>query len=304
MINQGDSIATVKTQISDALALAGVAAPTSWEDSTDKLNAVALTYGLPGLTDGMAGAVARERINAIAEGYDPVIALGDDLYEDWWAGAGITLNVDKVSAWAGRKNGWTVSQVTAGLQPGWVADGLNGKPCVVPDGIDDYLTVSPAPAGLPVGSTPIEVWELVDQTIPVSDVAMYTNWSYGLSIATTRRGVRRVQGGVSRASLQVGNGVAASYASNTTIAFEGLCVVRYIVGSTESRVRVNGEIDPPPLSITPATTGENFRFFSASAGAPSQFGGGKVNRRLFTKPLSDDKAAALLNFLMVEGGVS
>lgn len=70
MINQGDSIATVKTEIADALALVGVEAPTSWSDATAKLNARAFEYGLDGITDGMAGGTARARINAVIAGLE------------------------------------------------------------------------------------------------------------------------------------------------------------------------------------------------------------------------------------------
>lgn len=70
MINQGDSIATVKTKIADALALVGVAAPTSWSDSHNKINSAATSLGLTGITDRMAGGTARARINAVIAGLE------------------------------------------------------------------------------------------------------------------------------------------------------------------------------------------------------------------------------------------
>lgn len=70
MINQGNSIATVKTEIADALALVGVEDPTSWSDATAKLNARAFEYGLEGIADGMAGGTARARINAVIAGLE------------------------------------------------------------------------------------------------------------------------------------------------------------------------------------------------------------------------------------------
>lgn len=65
MINQGDSTATVKTKIADALALSGIAAPTSWADAETKLNERAVAYGLDTISDRMAGGTARARINAV-----------------------------------------------------------------------------------------------------------------------------------------------------------------------------------------------------------------------------------------------
>lgn len=82
MINAGDSTAVVKVQISDALALAGVAAPTSWSDAHNKLNSVAVQFERDGLTDEMIGSVARARINALFGG--PSFAPdGSDLYLDF-----------------------------------------------------------------------------------------------------------------------------------------------------------------------------------------------------------------------------
>lgn len=67
MINQGDSIATVKSEITDILerTLGRSVTLTSWAQTTTLINEAADLYGLQGISNGMNGGLARSRINSL-----------------------------------------------------------------------------------------------------------------------------------------------------------------------------------------------------------------------------------------------
>ena len=68
-----------------------------------------------------------------------LLALGDT-FALYRADTGISLNAGNVSGWTdGSGNGRTISQVTAGKQPLFVANSSKGQPGVLCDGVDDFL---------------------------------------------------------------------------------------------------------------------------------------------------------------------
>lgn len=61
-------------------------------------------------------------------------------FDHWRADTGTTRDgSDRVGSWAGRKNGYTVSQATTSLKPVWFASGTDSKPYLSFDGTDDFL---------------------------------------------------------------------------------------------------------------------------------------------------------------------
>lgn len=227
--------------------------------------------------------------------YDPMIELGSALIEEWWAGSGITLAGSKVSSWAGRKTGMILAQSTDAYRPSFNNTILNGNPGVTADGLDDYLESS-GTGPLPVGSNPVEMWVFLRQTTPAAETGPKTVLAYGNSINNVRRIYRNSNGTNNRVTLQIGKGTSQSSTTNATVDFSGPLVVRAIVTSTQSRIRVLGEADPTPLSAIPSTATDRLRLFAASAPTAAALGDATINRVLFTELLTDPQATALLEF--------
>ncbi len=240
---------------------------------------------------------------AIFGGYDPIIALGDDLIADWWAGYGVTLAAGVVSGWADRKMGYEPTQVVESFRAAYGAAAFGGKPGITPDGLDDNLELTPAPATFPDGAEEGESWELLEETAPAADTAAKTHTMYGNTINDGRRVMRVVSGGQIFERSQVGSG-ATSVTRNTPAIALGRHVVRTVFRATNTGISADTITDLLPAAVVPATTLTRFRFFATSALTPSAFSGAIYNRKLLTRPLSDAKAAALMQFLKAQGGIA
>ena len=78
-----------------------------------------------------------------ATGFNPKTVTGLYAWYDAADASTITLNGSTVSQWNDKSgNGRNLVQSTALNQPGYVSSGINNKPAIAPDGVDDSLSLS------------------------------------------------------------------------------------------------------------------------------------------------------------------
>jgi hypothetical protein len=238
--------------------------------------------------------------------YDPLAALGTDIYEYWDTNRADTISEttdatysNAVSAWLGLVTGANLAQSTPNLKPTYSPTAFAGAPCIVLDGIQQYLTCTDAAllALLPSGASPCEIWALLSQdALPADTTERYAVGYSGTSVTTGRAISRYVNAGVNRARGRTGTGAAATSVNDAAVDFSGIHVIRQIVGATQSSLSVDGGALTNG-AVVPSTTNSRFRVGAISASGPSNYWQGKVAAVLITKPLSDDKAADLHRYL-------
>jgi len=78
-----------------------------------------------------------------ASGFNPKTVTGLYAWYDATDASTLTFNGSSVSQWRDKSgNGRNLVQSTALNQPGYVSSGINGKPAIAPDGVDDSLSLS------------------------------------------------------------------------------------------------------------------------------------------------------------------
>lgn len=99
------------------------------------------------------------------------------LFDRWVASSGVTLRsadgFDYVSKWVGQKGKFSPAVASAtGRQPKWIAADIdrNGKPYVLPDGVDDCLFTGQLTPAL---VNPFEVWMVASEQDISSGVKRY-----------------------------------------------------------------------------------------------------------------------------------
>lgn len=246
-------------------------------------------------------------IPPIEPNYDPVTALGDDLYEMWDAARGDTVfaltdatYTDAVHSWVGIKTGANLAQSTPNLKPKYDPTGLSGSPCLTFNGTSQYLKCTDAAflALLPKDATLCEIWVLCSQDVAAADATTRHVVGYSASSVINGRSLARLPvGGVNRARAYTGTGAAATTATDTHVDLSGVHVMRGIFGATQTSIDVDGNA-PVAATVTPVTsTPTLFMVGSIPALAASNWWQGKIAAILVTKPLSSDKATALHNYL-------
>jgi hypothetical protein len=245
--------------------------------------------------------------NIYRPNYVPVSAIGSDLIECWDARRADTIlalsdatYTNAVHSWTGLVTGANLAQTTPLLKPVYDPVGLNGGPCIIFDGIQQYLTCTDAAfmALLPIGSTACEIWVLCSQDVAGADgttrhVAGYAN----TSVVNVRSLARLPVTGVNRARIYTGTGAAATVATDTAVDLSGIHVMRGIFGSTQSSIEVDGNT-AVSATVTPVTSAPLlFRVGAIPASAASNWWQGKVAAVFITKPLSAQKAADLHKYL-------
>jgi len=241
--------------------------------------------------------------------YDAVTALGSDLFEGWeaWRAGTVTQVGGLVSAWAGIKTGAQVTQGTGGLQPVFSANGFNGGPVLTFDGIDDYLALA-NPSFPPTGSTPCEIWALVDSTAVAAATATGVIGGYGAGTgsgpATGRYVTRSVLNGVSRGGVSVGSSTATlSSVRDETVVFEGRHIVRAQIGAAQTVLTIDGSSPTAPLEVVPGSVATMLRIGAHPTPAvPTNPFKGGIAAIYFTAPLSAAKANALRADLLQRKG--
>jgi len=220
--------------------------------------------------------------------------LGTDLLGQFDAtnGATITLSGAAVTAFTDPIAGLTLNPGGATTRPLYNGAYDGGGPCVVADGIDDYLSSSTVP--YPIGANPCEWWAVVDQESLVADTTGRRIFSYGPASSTTstaRMFYRTVPAGVNRFGAIVGDGTSTAI-TETTVDFSGWHVVRMRMTGTDVLLYVDGSA-PTTAARVPTTVGGITAMFCNQT-VNGQFFKGALSCLLVTNLLSTEKASALL----------
>jgi hypothetical protein len=157
----------------------------------------------------------------------------------------VTQNATLVSAWADSVSPGSRSfaQATGTLKPVYNATGLNSRPSIIYDGIDDETTLASVPYPT---SGAFEIWALVKQDALAADATVRNDHRLGQRLGATTLNFRRnVVSGVNRAQAAVGNGTSDVTFTNTAVDFSGVCVVRMILDG------VNGQWTSTALPVRP-----------------------------------------------------
>lgn len=230
-------------------------------------------------------------------GWSPV-ALGSSLLA-WWdaeVSSSLTTSGGNVVTWADLVGGYAPTQAVGGSRPAYSASGFNGRPVVTFDGVDDELTLTGVPSGIPTGATPCEMWGLVDQTALAADTTGRYVVCYGNGITTGARSLQRVVvSGQNRPRIGAGDGVAAP---NSTLAADlsGRKLIRGIANGTDIVVEMDGTRSTPTASV-PATATSRLRIGAGASTSAANFFQGGMSALIITAPLSDAQAANLKTFL-------
>lgn len=223
--------------------------------------------------------------------------LGADRLAHWDATvlSSITLSGSAVTGLRELVGGTVYVPGVASTRPAFSATEFNGGPCLVADGVDDYLAAAEVLG--PTGAAPSEIWVCVSQDALSSNTTPYQIIGYGSSVTVnTSRGIWRSSiSSVNRVRAVVGIGAASGSATDASTDFSGFHVVRALFGSTSTSISIDGG-PPTSLAAVPSTVAERTSLFSAMANS-SAFFVGKFSAGLVTNPLSTGKASALLALL-------
>jgi len=198
-----------------------------------------------------------------------------------------------VSSWKDIVAGYDLMQATGAAQPIYSATGFNGSPVVTGDGVDDELTLTGIPSGIPTGASPIEMWWVVDQQVPAANTTALSVGGMGGSAETTsRRLIRFSNGTVNRPRLRDSS---ASDLSGVAADFGGRIVVRTWATGTEIGFQANG------LSATTARVSaigtDRIRLFAnpVSASAVGFWAGG-FSALWIMPPLTTDQVTQMFAY--------
>jgi len=227
--------------------------------------------------------------------------LGSALLEWWSPDVGITQSGGgSVSAWAGVKNGYTVSQQLGSARPQFSADGFNGRSCVVFDGLADCLFNVSAAGWFPTGSEPMELHGVVQQdAVAASDTAPRCAVALGnSSFNTDMRGRRVVSSGVNRFAGVVGSDPVGVSRRVDTVDLSGRHAFSVVADSSEMSSIVDNE-SPETAAVVKNVAAEQFAIGSLPNGT-AQFWLGRIRHVIVTGSLSADQRSLLTSFLLAE----
>lgn len=223
--------------------------------------------------------------------------LGSDRLAHWDATeiGSITLSGSAVTGMRELVGGAVYSPGGASTRPAYSATAFNGRPCIITDGVDDYLAASEVLG--PTGGSPSEIWACVSQDVlgAVSSSPQVIGYGSTTTVNTSRTIGRINVSSVNRARAVVGTGASASQAVDAATDFSGFHVIRGVFGASATSVYINGGT-PTNVSAVPSTTNARTALFAAM-GLTTGFFTGKFSVGLITLPLTSDKATALLALL-------
>lgn len=217
----------------------------------------------------------------------------------WWAASRLDLitkdGSNLVSSWKDIIAGYDLVQGTGLARPTHSLTGFNGQPVVMGDGLDDELTLTPLPVGIPSGATPCMTWSRIDQTVLPADTGTKSVGGIGGGSNGASRNLRRaVNTGVNRAALIDSDSTALA---NNNVDFSGRHVVCAIATGTQVDLEVNG-VSAGIISRTSAIgTGRLRLFASPLVPTASQFFAGGLTDHIITPLLSAGDKAFMYAYL-------
>jgi len=222
--------------------------------------------------------------------------LGSDLIAHWSADDTglITLSTANVTSWKDRVSGLDLAQSTDAARPVWSATSFNGNPGVTFDGTDDVLSAASV-GNLPTGSSPAEIWAVVDQAALVADTTTRIIFAYGGTSGNTSRAIRRtVVSSQNRASVITGTGAATGSAA-LAADFSGRHAVGGIFTASGVTAIMDGVATAETAVVSGTTTTRTVMGASTSLGA--SFLNGVVRDILVTRPTGAAKRHLLTSWL-------
>lgn len=217
-----------------------------------------------------------------------------------------TLNLtgNLVNSITDKRSGLTPSQGVTASKPLFDPAGLNGRPAISGDGMDDGLAVI-ATLPYPTGAAPSEIWALV--SVPSNPTELKVAFAYGSdSVNSSRRVGVNITGSAGRAQVQTGTGSAVIQPFGPTrTPFTGAHVLRSVHGATESSAYDNGETNSAVAGV-PATINNRMRIFTGNG--TTNFFVGAINSIYIIDPThpnwTPENQAALLAYLKQRGGIA
>lgn len=221
------------------------------------------------------------------------LKLGSKL-KAWWAPPGtdgnITLSGSAITAWTDKIGAYVLSQGTGANQPTYNATGYHSLACAEFDGSDDYLALSPVPAGIPTGSATSELWVTARQDALVADASNRIAASIGNSSVTRRQLARAVSGGVNQL-LAASSGAVSGGVGD----FSGAHVARGVFDSTVE-AELDGAAGSASGSVTQAVATTRI-VVGTNAGLTATYWQGAIREVLVTDLLTTDEAALMRAYL-------
>lgn len=226
--------------------------------------------------------------------------LGNALLGFWDAetASSVSLSGSNVVTWTDLVGGYGATQATSGSQPLYSTNNFNGRPSVVFDGIDDFLTYAAQP--FPAAANPSELWALVSQEANPLAITTLSTLSYG-GDATARAIARVVVTTVNRGRGS-SSGTGTATAVNSTVDFTGIHMARLRVTPTTINFSVDGGAETTS-SLVSATETQRVRIGTAAFSSATSWTG-KMNALLVTAPLTDAQGTRLTAFLKARGGIA
>jgi len=226
--------------------------------------------------------------------------LGDALlaYWDAEASSSLTLAGSNVTTWTDCKNGHAPTQAISGSKPLWSATGFNGRPAVIFDGVDDYLSIL-GTIPFPQGTDPCELWAITDFAAGNAVTSSIIGWGDGVN-AVTNRALRRL--GTGYANALFGNGTTNSVVTNATIVLTGKRILRARFEQAQGTVYVDGGNPATTIATLNSNTANNFALGQGILGA-NNYMKGAISAILVTTLLSTDQATQLTTFLKLRGDI-
>ena len=230
--------------------------------------------------------------------------LGSKLVAFWDAEDASTLELSgsAVTAWTDKKNGNRCAVNISGFKPVFSPNNFNGRPSLVYDGIDDYLTLTGSGINLPFSGQAREIWAAVSQDAPEdTDAIQRVVTRCGIASTSRFRLARARLGNVSRGRVTCGNGASEAVQTNVQTAFAGISVVRGVITDADISAVVNKIADAPLANIPALTTTP---IYLGAENTSIGFWQGKVNALIYTDPLTADEAAKMYQFMTERTGIA
>jgi hypothetical protein len=227
--------------------------------------------------------------------------LGDNLLDMWDAEAAdtLTLSGSAVSAWASVKNGYSAAQGTGSARPIYSATSFNSRPGLTYDGSDDVLIYPAQP--FPGGTTPSELWLLIDITTPGATTGSKYAFSYGGTTNSDVRALRRSSTSSVNRAAAILNAVATA---ENSVDVAGRHVWRAVFEGDGYRIDIDGVAGTKTVTTVNAPSVQTRVVLGALQTGAANFIQGVMSLAAVTPLLSTDDAALMLAYLKTRGGIA